>query len=54
MDLCRSAIHGSSVHVMALCLVLCTCHDFVFCAVYKTLSMSKLCDLCFGARHGPA
>jgi hypothetical protein len=21
----------------------CTCHGFVFCAVYKALSMSKLC-----------
>jgi hypothetical protein len=59
-----STIHGSSVHVMVLCFVLCTCHGFVFCdvqchgfvfcAVYKALSMSKLCALCFGTRHGPA
>jgi hypothetical protein len=49
-----STIHGSSVHVVVLCFVLCTCHDFVFCAVYKALSMSKLCVMCFGTRHGPA
>jgi hypothetical protein len=43
-----STIHGSSVHVMVLCFVLCTYHGFVFCDVYKELSMSKLCALCFG------
>jgi hypothetical protein len=49
-----STIHGGSVHVMVFCFVLCTFHSFVFCAVYKALSMSKLCALCFGTRHGPA
>jgi hypothetical protein len=49
-----STIHGSSVHVLVLCFVLCTCYGFVFCAVYKALSMSKLSALCFGTRHGPA
>jgi hypothetical protein len=34
-----STIHGSSVNVMLLCFVLCTCHGVVFCAVYKALSM---------------
>jgi hypothetical protein len=34
-------IHGSSVHVMVLCFVLCTCHGFVFCAVH----MSWFCVL---------
>jgi hypothetical protein len=37
-----STILGSSVHVMVLCFELCICHGFVFCAVYKALSMSKL------------
>jgi hypothetical protein len=34
-----STIHGSSVHVMVLCFALCICYGFVFCAVYKALSM---------------
>jgi hypothetical protein len=33
---------------------LCTCHGIVFCAMYKALSMSKLCALCVVTRHGPA
>jgi hypothetical protein len=49
-----SIIHESSVHVMILCFVLCTCHGIVFCAVYKAMSMSKPGALCFGTRHCPA
>jgi hypothetical protein len=37
-----STIHGSSVHVMVMCFVLCTCHGIVFCAVH----MSWYCVLC--------
>jgi hypothetical protein len=47
-------IHGSSVYVMVLCFVLCTCHGYVLCAVYQALTMSKLCALSLGTRHGPA
>jgi hypothetical protein len=41
-------------HVMVLCFVLCTCHGFAFCAVYKAMSMAKLCALCYGTRHSLA